>query len=384
MNNRCLLIITFSYLKSNGGGVESWLQKFLKNIDFLGNTYKIHEIIGLNDGTESFVKNISNKTIIFNLVDVKQHSSLIILPSFIKRVLKVIKKHENELLDVVFIGSNYASIPIIFLKKNNHINKFIWLRSFFPKEIYSTGMARFRKIFLRIEHKALKSANLLIANGIDTKALYEDYYSDLPEIITIPNGIDRRLVKQNSKALCDKTIKIAFVSRLETIKGFDIFCESIRITNEDNKNNNFEFYIVGDGKLADLARLTSEKYNNVFYKGIMSNSDVYSFLSTIDCSVLLGRFSEKEGGSGLSNSLLESIFSRNLIIANDSFGYRQTLDDSSAIFVKEGDAKALSDIYITIEKDRESNISRINKAIELNKDYDFEHHMQKFLDLVKR
>lgn len=375
--NRNLLLVTFSYLRRDGGGIESWLQKFLSNINLLTVNYDKIYITGLDDGGESFVKDYISCKVEFILIKAHFHSSFLLFPLLVRVVGKLTKKLSMiGILDTVYIGSNFSAFPILFSKKNRTESRYIWLRSFFPSEIVTRKMNRLKKLFLKLEYLSLKKADKLIANGFDTERLYSEYYTDLPEIITIPNAVDKNNLYPNEQTLTHEKVNIAFVGRLEKIKGFDCFCKSIILANK--VENPFVFYIVGAGRLKSEALVLENKYKNVKYIGQLSNKNVYNFLSKMDCTVNLTVLSKKLGGSGLSNSLLESVFSRNLIIAWDNILFTQLLDDSSCILVPQENIVELVNSYNYILDHRNECIAKVQKAEMLSQEFDFEHHMIKF------
>ena len=114
----------------------------------------------------------------------------------------------------------------------------------------------------------------------------------------------------------------------------------------------------------------------------MNNKDIYTFISAIDCSVNLTICTETMGGAGLSNSLLESIFSNNLIIAWNTVNFNQILNDESAFLVPQNDIDSLVDVYKFILNNRDDCKKKIKKAESIVQEFDFEHHMLNFSNFV--
>lgn len=341
-------------------------------------TYSDISIIGQTSNSETIadVFHVNHVRFIFY----NKNSLISGIFNYIKCVRSIAKNYKQINIDIIFVGALYPSLPILFISKK--IRTFIWLRSFFEYEINELSIKKIRPLAMLLEKNCLYRANKIIANGEDTKILYEQKYKKLKDIVVIPNAIDTKVVKSNQLTLRNDVVKIAYIGRFYKNKGIEEFLDSIKIINKEKTDKRFVFLFVGFGEYEDKVKSLEKTYSNVKLIGRVNNTQIFDFLSTIDCTVNL-TFSRKDtGGSGVSNSLLESIFANNLPIAWKNFCYEQILNDNNAVLITEGNSSELSQAYDAIYENRNIYLNKINKLITLKDNYCFSKHIEKLLEVL--
>jgi glycosyltransferase involved in cell wall biosynthesis len=371
-----LYFIFYSFLYSYGGGIESWLIKFLDNRHILYKSFeKIHILyLKSNIDHQATIPSLFENTDI-DFIPVELNSRSVILKGLEYHIkchyhLKKINKKSI----VIGLGSFHELFVVSSIKRNCLLKRSFWLRNIlkFSLETRKTGI--FSSLILWMEPHCLKSLDFVIANGTDTYDYYKRHYG-LKNFFVNKNAIDESKICINKNPFQKNIIRVGYVGRLEKDKGFDCFLESVE---QSCGIKNVEFVIIGFGNLENAVHEAIRKFNNVVFKGALSNRDVYSCLSSLDATVHLTR----SGGGGLSNSLLESIFSDNLIICWDIPVFTQIVNDTNAFLVEEGDILRLTNIYKIICSNKELALKKIINARELTAGNDMLSHMRKFLEIV--
>ena len=342
-------------------------------------TYSDISIIGQTSNSETIadVFHVDHVRFIFY----NKNSLISGIFNYIKCVRSIAKNYKQINMDIIFVGALYPSLPILFISKK--IKTYIWLRSFFAYEINELSIKKIRPLAMLLEKICLHRANKIIANGEDTKFLYEEKYQKLKDIVVIPNAIDSRAVKSNQLTLRNNVVKIAYIGRFYKNKGIEEFLESIKFINRDNIDKRFQFLFVGFGEYEEEIKLFEKNFPNVKLIGRVNNTQIFDFLSTIDCTVNL-TFSRKDsGGAGVSNSLLESIFANNLPIAWKNFCYEQILNDSNAVLISEGNAAELAKAYNDIYENRTVFENKICQLQFLKRTYCFSRHIEQLLEVLQ-
>ncbi len=382
MKKRDLIILTYSELKNFGGGIESWLQKFLspKNISKLNSLYNKITVIGLeSDRNNLLCESLNNKILDFTFVSSIRFKPVKRLLRFIKETNRLIKKltRSDDIFDLLCIGTLYPSLPLLFIKKKKNMKSIIWLRSVFPYEIQLHKIKYIRPVIILIESKCLKKADMIISNGSDTTNYYKSHYN-CKDIITINNAIEVSKIKPNNHFFENDNIKIAFIGRYYENKGIYEFIESIKLYNLRHPNSNLKFIFIGFGEAEKEVNELVSKYNNVTNLGYLPNQKIYDILQEIDVNMNL---TKSLGGGGVSNSLLEGIFSNNLIIAWDSIIYKQVLTDEMGIFIEENN---INELVIAYEKlnNRSEMVAKIVNMEKIKNNYTFDEHIKQFCKSV--
>jgi glycosyltransferase involved in cell wall biosynthesis len=375
-----LFLILYSDLVVYAGGIESWLIKFLANRKWLYDIFDNFYIICLNSAVsieEKILNLFKDADIHFILISLKSHIPFIKgIEYHIKGLLKI-----KEIMKcpsvVIGIGTSFHELFLVasLKKRKTGIIKGYWIRNILLYLLKTRKTGILTPVIYKLERPLLNGMDFVIANGEDTFNYYKQTYN-LNNLFVNPNAIDESQICPNKKPFQNNTVKIGYIGRLVPEKGFDIFLKSIE---EIGCFNVIEFYIIGYGEMEYDARKISEKYKNVIFIGRVSNQEVYSYLSILDATVHL----TKTGGGGLSNSLLESIFSNNLIICWDNPIFTQIMSIDTSVLVKEENISQLTSEYRKISINRDYAIEKIKKAESIKKEYTIIDHMVKFRNIVE-
>lgn len=236
--------------------------------------------------------------------------------------------------------------------------KVVWLRGIFLHEKANKIPNFLVKHFFNLEKKMLENVDFIFTNGDDIAKYYQ---SEKYNIKVIQNGVDLLKWKPSHfKNEYYKPIRIAYVGRLNPVKGFYEFLEAATILSTE-ENQMFEFHIVGDGVLPNkYSNLISN--NSFVFHGPINNDDLPALLSTFDVSVALTIADENGGGGGTSNALIEQMAMGLIIVAWDNIIFRQLLNETEAFFVKQKDIAKLKDAFIYIANNFEEANFRSKNA----------------------
>jgi glycosyltransferase involved in cell wall biosynthesis len=382
-----LFIITYSALKTYGGGIESWLIKFLSFSEYLFVKYDNIYVIGyLTDNNQLISDSIKVRNIHFFLLNIKSKLNIIQLIKFFLKtrrlIIDIIKRNKRN-ADLLSIGTIYPTIPVFLIsKKRYQIRRIVWLRSLYFKQINLLKSKSIKSILTYMEYGYLKKTDIIIANGYDTQDAYQKKYN-IRDVFVIPNAIDESVVKENHISFQNEKIKIGYIGRFCQSKGIDFFIDSIEKYNRENEGNNKEFVFIGWGKeeYENIIIALTEKYDNIIYLGKLENAYIFEELSKLDATVNLST-SGIIGGGGISNSLLESLFANNLLICYDNPIYRQVVNEENACLIQESDIFAFANLCRELD-DRQRMINKLERAKHLKQYYLFSKHIENFISIMK-
>ena len=151
---------------------------------------------------------------------------------------------------------------------------------------------------------------------------------------------------------------VVMVASLTSMKDHNTFLYSIRECTEYQKQ--IDFFIVGEGpnrpRLEKKAQ-QMEISSNLYFLG--KRDDVELIFRAADVSVLT---STAEYGEGISNSIIESLGCGTPVIATDSPGTREVIDDGiNGLIIHPGDFKELAKKIILL-KNHPEMIERLSRA----------------------
>lgn len=383
-----LHFIIFSRLHSYDGGRETWLNNFLPVLKEKNNNYDINIYYFKDNKTdEEFLIEVA-KDSKFNFIPIKVPNlknkllSIIRILVFMIKVINKINKNKSKKKILVGVGSFYESLVLYIYKKifnSENLTTISWLRGIWKKESKSRHNGLIYKVGLKLEHLFLSSSDILIANGKDTHDAY--LTNNKLDSVVINNAINMKKYEKIKLLEQRKCIKISFIGRLNKVKGFIDFIDSIQIFNENypEKKDKFIFEVVGDGTLINIIK--SKDIPNLKYIGTIPNSKMISYLETIDCGVALTYSNNDIGGGGVSNGLLELMASKRVIICWNSTVFTQVIDDSSAILISESNVKELANSYIKL-LDYNHCLELTRNSNKLVENYSIDKHVTDFIYLL--
>jgi glycosyltransferase involved in cell wall biosynthesis len=371
-------LIMLSKFGKNDGGRETWAYNFLpaliqdKKIKLNIFGYRLEEE---EDNTQLLVKldRSNNKKVNPIILSGEKNK----FPKFISMLLKLksfLKNFDKPKPNYTIAMGIFELIIMLLNKRFSSGIRVVWLRSIFLNEKSYKIPNYLIKLAEKLEYILLKKVDIILANGDDIKAHYEQF--DL-EVIVIKNGIDAKKWYMKPPIL-SKTIKIAYIGRLSQVKGIDSYIELIEKVKKSIYANNFEFHIVGDANnyLEDIKKI--EAKNHVIYHGSINNTDLVVFLEIIDVCVALTYVSSSGGGGGTSNALLEQMAASKVIIAWDNAIFQQLLNNTNAYMVEQYSIDLLESSLLDILNNPNNAIKRAIKANETIVPYSIGSQVNKF------
>jgi glycosyltransferase involved in cell wall biosynthesis len=388
--NRTIHIILFSRLQSFDGGRETWLNNFLieswkidSKINFL-----VYYYSDSNSKTDQLIQAVNLNPNCFKNVNIisggNLSRSLIRVLGFQMKVYKEIKRRiQND--DVILgVGNIHESfVPFLFTRLFHFKKRYfpgIWLRSIFVKQQAALASSWRLKWMEAIEVYFLKSVSFILSNGWDTSNFYFKKYGIKSHVI--PNSLSlNKFHSIKPINIVSDVLVVSYIGRLSIEKGFIQFIESIKYFNSNfsELQSKIRFEVVGDGPLCTI--LNELNFDNVLYKGVLSNNDIPNYLDSIDCGVAL-TLSESVGGGGLSHGFLELLVSGRIAIVWDNPIFNQIDCSEATVMIEEGNSNKLGEMYKQIILNKYSFIQRSNNAARLGQSFSIENHVLNFNTFV--
>ena len=333
------------------GGRETWFNNFFNEMKADQDDLQV-VLYSLKLKSENIVdSHLKGQNLVENHeIDLGNKGVIPLTLLFILKLCFFVFRKNNRSRQVVAVGSLndmlacfFSYPPIIYRGR-----KIIWLRTISRQE-FGMKTKFFRLPLIFIEYLLLKFYfDKVLTNGEDTG----DFYTNIGiENQVINNGVNKKKWFTDIGGIFKKNIiSIAYVGRLEENKGIITFCKAIEIFNKKNINN-VKFKIVGQGSYMKEVLSLADKEKNVEFINGINNQQMPFFLKKVDVSVALTFSSDSMGGGGLSNALLEQMCSGNLIIAWDNPIFKQILNESNALLIKQGDIDALVNTFVKVSKE---------------------------------
>lgn len=391
MRPSSLHVVMFSNLLSHGGGRETWLNNILP------------ALLEAPDAPELFVYYISDahcdgerKISAFDHPRIKfietplpvstnKLTSLFRIARFCWSVTASLRNRTDRHSVIIGIGTFYEG-AIIALARMLNIRRqqlVLWIRGVWVKEINHRHGQWGRRLIASAERFFMRCADKVIANGHDTKAIYEALLGRHVE--AIPNALDlKRFAQVTRPALTSRPICVSYIGRLSEEKGLRAYVAAIDHFVAQGCDADVRFEIVGDGPLRVVAEECAARHpDHVVYLGAVRNEDMPTYLDSIDLGVCL-TYSRESGGGGVSNGLLELIGSQRLVVAWDSIIFKQVLADGEAVFVPEGEIAALAAAFAAAASEPEAYARKIEASRSVIAAYSLEAHVEHFMTYLAK
>jgi glycosyltransferase involved in cell wall biosynthesis len=218
-------------------------------------------------------------------------------------------------------------VPIIFTAHGLHIHKYEFINTLAAKVKY---LLRFK-----LEKRLFKRVDKVISVSKEDKVFLETNYH-LSNVSYLTNGIDAsKLHKVDAHlktelrkrlGLPQKGLIFITIARFNFQKGYDILIKAIsRIKNILNDIKS-QFLFVGDGSLLqEMKDLSNSLSVSPFIKFLGARTDAYDLLNASDICLLPSRW------EGLPIVLIESGFLNIPVIASDTYGNHEIIQESNGI-----------------------------------------------------
>jgi glycosyltransferase involved in cell wall biosynthesis len=374
-------VLINSRLRRSEGGRETWAHTFLPALaealpDANLEIYGIREADSRIPDAESFQHSISARpNVSVEYIDVRRRW----YPYFFQMWRGLYIKARNGELpgpDCVLTLGVFEFL-MTFMRPYRKAVRIVWLRSIFLNEKAGRiplGLLPFARW---IEALLLRRADLVLSNGEDIA----DYYRRRGiGVQVVKNGLDLGRWHRGARKMA-APIQVAFIGRLDEIKGIDEFTSVAAEIKCGRHAPDFEFHVAGSGvfQSSDEYRERAECFHS---HGTIPNDRMPDFLERMDVCVALTRSSSSGGGAGISNALLEQMASGAVIVAWDSAIFRQVVDASEAYLVPEGDRRALADALVRIGEHPADAIQKAAQAQQKMRDFDIKERVREFLMIV--
>lgn len=251
---------------------------------------------------------------------------------------KKLKKRKDFNLIHAFFGIPCGYLAMK-LKRKFDIPYIVSLRGsdvpFYNKRFYWLD----KLLFKRLSRKIWKNARAVITNSEGLKNLAQQTVKK-QKIDVIYNGVDINQFYPN--VAFNQEFTIISTSRLIKRKGINYLLDAF--IDFEKKHNNSHLIIVGDGDLKNkLINKVSNAYLNskVTFLGTIKHDDLPNFYQNADVFILPSL------NEGMSNSLLEAMASGLAIIATDTGGVKELINEENGIIINQ---KNSIDIFNSLEK----------------------------------
>lgn len=385
---RNLHILVPSQLHITGGGIETWLIYFLRNIS-LKHQYQDIFVYGFQSAekvhTIPELEFNENVRFLLSSLSKKRNGAANIL-NFVRTHEKSIKQNLNDNDHILIIGSVFLAPFLVRIRRLKYARKLktiLWVRSKTIGELKArkSKYVFFAKLF---EKKVIKNCDLIITNGKDTQDYYESIYpKHKNKMYTVFNAVNFNKysnIKIENISILNKSLNVIYLGRYIKAKGFDSFIDSIQqLSSASGQNYSLKFISYGHGHL-------SECVGNIplIDKGPYTQKELHHLLEENHVVVFLNK---SKNAGGLSHALLEVMAAGKIVIAWKNQVHCQILNNSNSILVEEGNINELSKAYIDLYNNLSENESYYNKlrekARKTAEKYSEENHIEDFLRVVE-
>lgn len=253
---------------------------------------------------------------------------------------------------------SFFGIPCGYIAMNLKLPYVVSLRGsdvpFYSKKYFLLD----KLIFKNLSKKIWQNSKAVIANSADLKSLALE---SIPrqKIEVIYNGVDLKEFSSNYKI--NKEFIIISTSRLIKRKGVEYLVDGFIGFNK--KYSNSKLFLIGNGNLKEKLEKKVCKaniQNKVEILGIVKHYKIADFYKKADLFVLPSL------NEGMSNSLLEAMASGLAVIATNTGGSKELINEKNGIIIEKQNRnnifKALEKIYLDKELLKSMKLESRKKA----------------------
>lgn len=195
---------------------------------------------------------------------------------FFSNAKKLMKKHDFEKIFACWAVP--AGFSAFFLKKTCGINYDVWL--------LGTDVNKFIN-FPFILPKTLKNAARIYSNSSRLSEIVTNKIPDLKiEILPTNSSLPSPVSPVNPLKIDKKTVNVAFVGRLEEVKGFDFYLEIAEKVKKEHQD--IAFFAFGDGSLRNAAA-SAQKEGLISWPGEVTLPELSYYADFIDILCITSR-----------------------------------------------------------------------------------------------
>ncbi|MBZ1519355.1 glycosyltransferase family 4 protein [Leuconostoc mesenteroides] len=240
--------------------------------------------------------------------------------------------------DITYIHyASHSTIPLLFSKKQKFLVVNVHGSDVLPNN-------ERQKYFSYFTKNAVQKANMIVVPSKYFKKVVLKKYNVPSEkiFISASGGVDETFFQKRSFKYQKHTMTIGFVGRIESVKGWQTFLESLqKITIDDTK-----FLIFGSGsqekELKQKIKITDNP--NIKYMGHVGHNELGKVYQSFDWLIL----PSKRESLGLVG--IEAMAMGTPIIASDIDGIKTyAVHKKNSLLFNPGDSKQLAD-YISLAK----------------------------------
>lgn len=279
--------------------------------------------------------------------DLKKHSIKIQSKSFWSRLMELKNTIKREKPDVVYTWANLESVFILLL---NPFYRFKFVNGSVRHGIRSKKFSHyFRTFILHLStfivansYAGLKANNIkrgmVLYNGIAPKFIGKFY--------------NKEKMTRRESILPEATGKLLFISVANLVPYKDYFSVLKALKELKEENIDFHYLILGDGPLRNSIKNTIEQYSlqdNVTLLGNVENVADYLKISDI--------FIHSSKGEGCSNAILEAMAAGLPIVASNTGGTSEIVNDNNGLLFEYKDYGQLKNVLMEF-------VSKEHKRIE--------------------
>jgi len=325
------------------GGIDSWLDNFLSSL--LEEDVKINlfcfssENMTMDDLV--FTKPTDERLTIYYLPAFTAYSKGISwLFSYIRK-FKSLKIETNKATENIVLSTIPIMAPVILLRKLRLLKGRLIcsVRGQIAQDCIDLGKPYFfSKVVAYIEKTVLYLSDCVVANGKDTKSYLKSFHNI--ESIVAANGVSRSFFSRNT----DDVDLLSFdsykgkkvflhVGTLRPVKGIDYIVDAFGSLEAKDQEKSILIFI-GKGMIEHYQEVCVVKGVNALFLGHKSN--VCDYLDKADFVLNVS------GGSGVSNSLVETLTAGKPVIAWDKETFSQVVNSENGVLCENLSVKSLS------------------------------------------
>lgn len=195
---------------------------------------------------------------------------------FVSNAKKLLGKYDFEKIFACWAVP--AGFSAYFLKKICKKKYDVWL--------LGTDVNKFIN-FPLILPKTLKNADIVYSNSSRLSEIVTDKIPDLKiEILPTHSSLPSPVTPENPLKIDKNMVNVAFVGRLEEVKGFDFYLEIAEKVKKEREDA--AFFVFGDGSLRNAAASANEK-GIISWSGELSLPEISYYSDFIDVLCITSR-----------------------------------------------------------------------------------------------
>ncbi len=297
---------------------------------------------------------ILDQNIKYEVIEIPEYGALLnnaISKGTLQNITKqlVIRVHGTTILASIYNKKTQFPKFLVWLYNRFFLRKYnLKLLKYLNSDMYRLAKSNQK------EFKVINNSNIITAPSYKMAKFIDTYWLEKGSTVVFPNP-GQFVIEEYEKTISNKSeLKVAYVNRLQYLKGFDLF---LQLSKEFNGTSNIHFSAFGSYDQLNIDSSISEILKTLELKGFVNANELVTVYKEYDIIIVPSRF------ESFSNVVLEAMGYGCIILLSDNIGMSEKIKHGVNGFVFEsGKSNSLKSVFQQIINKENNELVGVSKA----------------------